>query len=153
MSWLQFIAARLCNVFEFSIGLIFVASGLFFLWLFYFDDMSNFLLLFVAAGFGFGFMAISVSIKGMSGFMPVILVTHNSTVGASIKPDYLVYTSKRVNDGKVEYDLYTGYPTDKVLVGLDGMETDNHKVLLDCLEAGREPYAVRRKEYEVLEDR
>ena len=92
-------------------------------------------------------------IKEMSGFMPVILVTHNSTVGASIKPDYLVYTSKRVNDGKVEYDLYTGYPTDKVLVGLDGMETDNHKVLLDCLEAGREPYAVRRKEYEVLEDR
>tara|TARA_R110002049_G_scaffold204221_4_gene374786 strand:- start:213 stop:2186 length:1974 start_codon:yes stop_codon:yes gene_type:complete len=92
-------------------------------------------------------------IKEMSGFMPVILVTHNSTVGASIKPDYLVYTSKRVNGGKVEYDLYTGYPTDKVLVGLDGMETDNHKVLLDCLEAGREPYAVRRKEYEVLEDR
>lgn len=66
MSSLQFFVARLFNVFEFSVGLIFVISGLFFLWLFYFDGMSNFLLLFVvAAGFGFGFKAISESIKGM----------------------------------------------------------------------------------------
>lgn len=85
--------------------------------------------------------------------MPVILVTHNSTVGASIKPDYLVYTSKRIEEGKVRYDLYTGHPTDKVLIGLDGRETNNHTVLLDCLEAGREPYLARRRGYEVLEDR
>ncbi|ENG8008184.1 hypothetical protein ABVF78_004112 [Vibrio alginolyticus] len=101
----------------------------------------------------FLFRKVNSLIKEMSGFMPVILVTHNSTVGASIKPDYLVYTSKRIDEGKVQYELYTGHPTDKVLIGLDGRETNNHTVLLDCLEAGSEPYLARRREYEVLEDR
>ncbi|EGQ9597423.1 histidinol phosphatase [Vibrio parahaemolyticus] len=101
----------------------------------------------------FLFKKVNNLIKEMSGFMPVILVTHNSTVGASIKPDYLVYTSKRIEEGKARYELYTGHPTDKVLIGLDGQETNNHTVLLDCLEAGSEPYLARRKGYEVLEDR
>lgn len=101
----------------------------------------------------FLFQKVNTLIKELSSFMPVILVTHNSTVGASIKPDYLVYTSKSNDDqGKVKYELYTGYPTDKVLVSLDGKETSNHAVLLDCLEAGSEPYLARRRSYEVLED-
>ena len=66
MSTLQLIAARFFNVIEFGIGLTFVAAALFFLWLFYFDGMSNFILLFVViVGLCFGFMAISASIKGM----------------------------------------------------------------------------------------
>ncbi len=66
MSTLQLIAARLFNIIEFGIGLTFVTAALFFLWLFYFDGMSNLLLLIVVVvGFCFGFMAITTSIKGM----------------------------------------------------------------------------------------
>ncbi|WP_394129663.1 PHP domain-containing protein [Shewanella maritima] len=101
----------------------------------------------------FLFRKVNNLIKEMSSFMPVILVTHNSTVGASIKPDYLIYTYRRIVEGTVKYELYTGHPTDKVLVGLDGTEINNHTVLLDCLEAGSEPYLARRRKYEVLEDR
>lgn len=91
-------------------------------------------------------------IKEMSKFMPVIIVTHNSTVGASIKPDYLIYTSKKNGTTGVQYEIYTGYPNDKYLVNLDGDKTHNHKVLLDCLEAGKTPYLTRRDEYEMLAD-
>lgn len=101
----------------------------------------------------FLFQKVNTLIKEISRYMPVILVTHNSTVGASIKPDYLVYTSKsKDSEGKVQYELYTGHPTDKVLISLNGEETNNHAVLLNCLEAGSEPYLDRRKGYEVLEN-
>ncbi|MCU4589477.1 histidinol phosphatase [Acinetobacter pittii] len=100
----------------------------------------------------FLFQKVNTLIKEISAYMPVIVVTHNSTVGASIKPDYLLYTSKsKDNQGKELYELYTGYPTDKVLVSLNGKTTSNHAVLLNCLEAGNEPYLARRKGYEVLE--
>ena len=100
----------------------------------------------------FLFNKVNNLIKDMSKFMPVILVTHNSTVGGSIKPDYLVYTSKNHKYGAVNYELYTGHISDKCLIGLNGTKTDNHMVLLNCLEAGNEPYLARRKEYEMLED-
>ncbi len=35
-------------------------------------------------------------LKDISAHIPVILVTHNSTVGASISPDYIVFTRKSV---------------------------------------------------------
>ena len=41
---------------------------------------------------------------------------------------------------------------DAYLVSLNGKETNNHAVLLNCLEAGSEPYLDRRKGYEVLEN-
>lgn len=91
-------------------------------------------------------------IKEISSSMPVILVTHNSTVGASIQPDYQIYTSKCVADGKIAYEIYTGHPGDKVLRTIDGKETENHRVLLDCLEAGSDPYNERGKRYAVLKD-
>ncbi|MFT4804895.1 MAG: ABC-type dipeptide/oligopeptide/nickel transport system ATPase component [Psychroserpens sp.] len=100
----------------------------------------------------FLFNKVNKLIKEISGFMPVILVTHNSTVGASIKPDYLVYTCKKSLSGSIKYELFTGHPSDKFLIGLDGAHTENHKVLLNCLEAGNEPYLERRKDYEVLEN-
>ncbi|MFG1485117.1 PHP domain-containing protein [Halobacteriovorax sp. RZ-1] len=91
-------------------------------------------------------------IKEISSFMPVVLVTHNSTVGASIQPDYIVYTSKVMIDAKPVYKIFSGHPGDKVLRTSNGEETENHRVLLDCLEAGSEPYNERGKRYAVLKD-
>jgi len=42
-------------------------------------------------------------LKEISKTMPVVVVTHNSTVGASINADYIVYTSKEIEGGRISY--------------------------------------------------
>ena len=91
-------------------------------------------------------------IKEISQNMPVVVVTHNATVGASIRPDYLLYTKKIIKDGEVRYMIFTGYPSDKELVSLDGQKIKNHDVLLSCLEAGEIPYKDRGQGYEMLKN-
>jgi ABC-type lipoprotein export system ATPase subunit len=88
-------------------------------------------------------------IKDISSLMPVVVVTHNNTVGASIEPDYLLYTSK-VN--KDEYRIYSGFPTDKNLKSMSGETLKNSDVILGCLEAGKPAYEARRRLYENLEN-
>jgi hypothetical protein len=92
-------------------------------------------------------------LKEISKEIPVVIVTHNSTVGASIKPDFLVYTKKTIVGDKVKYHLYYGYPADKQLKSLNGDTIDNYEILLSCLEAGQQAYDDRRTTtYEILKD-
>ena len=92
-------------------------------------------------------------IREISKSMPVVVVTHNNTVGASVGADYLLYASKEVESGKVTYRIYSGYPTDKTLKSIDGRSIKSHKIILNSLEAGRETYESRRRGYEAIEDR
>ena len=85
--------------------------------------------------------------------MPVVVVTHNSTVWASIEADYLLYASKEIEGGKVEYRLYSGHPTDRSLHSPDGRTISNHEITLNSLEAGCETYDDRRRNYEAIKDR
>lgn len=92
-------------------------------------------------------------IKEISKEIPVIVVTHNNTIGASIKPDYLLYTQKIVNEGGVEYKVYCGNPTSKILKNSNGEEIQNLDILFNCLEAGQEAYYERKnRAYEILKD-
>ncbi|MGC9421679.1 hypothetical protein [Vibrio sp.] len=91
-------------------------------------------------------------IKDLSKNMPVILVTHNNTVGASINPDYLLFTRKDIIDGDVKYNLFFGHPTNKILHSLDGQTQQNYDVIINCLEAGSEPYRVRGNSYEAIKN-
>ena len=91
-------------------------------------------------------------IKDISQTMPVVLVTHNSTVGASIKPDYLVHTKRIVENGNVTYAVYFGHPGDKHLKSPDGSMQTNHQIILNCLEAGPEAYNERGSAYETLKN-
>ncbi|WP_331894329.1 hypothetical protein [Magnetovibrio sp.] len=91
-------------------------------------------------------------IKDISKTMPVVLVTHNSTVGASILPDYLLCTKKEIEDGKPIYRVYSGDPMGKKLTSVDGAELDTFNVTMGCLEAGTEAYEERRKGYENLKN-
>jgi hypothetical protein len=76
--------------------------------------------------------------------MPVVIVTHNNTVGLSIKPDYILYTEKIYVDNKTIYKLFSGYPTDHELVCCnDGTTVKNYDILLNSLEAGYEAYEYR----------
>lgn len=92
-------------------------------------------------------------IRELSKTMPVVVVTHNSTVGASIGADYLLYAQKTIEGRKVVYRLYSGYPTDRTLRCVDGTTISNHEIMLNSLEAGPKAYEQRRGGYEALNDR
>ena len=92
-------------------------------------------------------------IREISESMPVVVVTHNNTVGASIGADYLLYTSKEKEDGDVVYRIYSGHLTDKILVSLqDGKTINNYEKMMNSLEAGRDTYDDRRRGYEAIKD-
>jgi len=91
-------------------------------------------------------------IRQMSKKMPVVLVTHNNTVGASIKPDYLLCTKKELEDGDVKWRIYSGYPSSKELQSVDGARVKTHDVFMDNLEAGSDAYNERKVSYENLEN-
>lgn len=91
-------------------------------------------------------------IKEISLNMPVVLVTHNNTVGASIMPDYILCTKKEVNGGNIEYSIYSGFSADRELRSMNGKTIKNIDVTLSCLEAGKVAYDERRKMYEDLKD-
>jgi len=84
--------------------------------------------------------------------MPVVVVTHNSTVGASIEADYLLYASKEIEGDDVVYRLYSGYPTDRGLKSLDDKTISNHEKMLNSLEAGYGTYNDRMQRYEAIKD-
>jgi len=92
-------------------------------------------------------------VKEISKTMPVIVVTHNNTVGASIGADYCVYARKEFEGTDIKYRLYSGHPTDRELVSQDGKQLSNFDVILNSLEAGDQAYNERRKGYEAIKDR
>jgi len=91
-------------------------------------------------------------IKEIARSMPVVVVTHNSTVGATIRPDYLIYAKKEKEGEKLNYKLYSGHPTDKSLKSVDGKAIRNHEIMMNSLEAGKDAYEGRKRCYEAIED-
>ena len=91
-------------------------------------------------------------IKDISLEMPVIIVTHNSTIGASIKPDYLIYTRRSIDGKEVHYERYCGLPSSKYLISNSGEKIQNRDIMLNSLEAGEEAYEERRAVYDLLKE-
>ncbi len=91
-------------------------------------------------------------INKISESMPVVVVTHNNTIGASIGADYLLYASKENEGSEVAYKLYSGYPTDQILKSVDCKTISNHEIMLNSLEAGYDTYIARRDGYEAIKD-
>jgi hypothetical protein len=91
-------------------------------------------------------------LKDLSKTMPVVVVTHNSTVGASINADYIVYTAKEIENGNIVYRRYSGHPSDRELCSIEGKTIDNFQVTMNSLEAGEEAYTGRRSGYESIKN-
>lgn len=91
-------------------------------------------------------------LKQISKTMPVVIVTHNSSVGASINADYILYTSKEIEGEGVVYRRYSGYPSDTLLCSNDGRTINNFQVMLNSLEAGEVAYTKRREAYENIKN-
>lgn len=95
---------------------------------------------------------VNTLIKEISRTMPVVVVTHNSTVGATVGADYILYAMKESTGGRVQYKIYNGHPTDKTLVCVDGTSVPSHSIMMNSLEAGKDAYEFRRRGYEAIED-
>ncbi|MET3460220.1 PHP domain-containing protein [Variovorax atrisoli] len=91
-------------------------------------------------------------LKSISQTMPVVVVTHNNTVGASVGADYILYSTKESESGMPRYRLFAGYPTDKQLVSVDGKTINSHETLMNSLEAGVDAYEIRRSGYEAIKN-
>ena len=91
-------------------------------------------------------------LKEISKTMPVVIVTHNSSVGASINADYIVYTSKEIEGKDIVYRRYSGHPSDKVLYSIDGKTINNFQVTMNSLEAGEIAYIERKGAYESIKN-
>jgi hypothetical protein len=91
-------------------------------------------------------------IKEMAEKMPVIISTHNNTIGGSIKPDYILYTEKKIEEDGLHFNIYSGYPTAKALKDVDGNAIENYEITLNSLEAGEQAYSERKDIYETLKN-
>jgi len=91
-------------------------------------------------------------LKEISKTMPVVVVTHNSTVGASISADYIVYTSKEIEGEDILYRRYSGHPSNNELCSIDGKKINNFQVTMNSLEAGEVAYVERRNGYESIKN-
>lgn len=92
-------------------------------------------------------------IKRISNIIPVVIVTHNNTVGISIKPDYLICTKREIlENNSVKYKIYLGYPTSNRMIDEEGNKTSSREIILNCLEAGENTYEERRENYELLKN-
>lgn len=91
-------------------------------------------------------------LRELSKTMPVVVVTHNSTVGASINADYIMYTSKEVEGNNIVYRRYSGHPANKELISIDGKTINNFQITIDSLEAGQGAYDERRGGYESIKN-
>lgn len=86
-------------------------------------------------------------IKDISKEMPVIVVTHNNTVGMLLKPEFIVYTKREIVKNKDFYKVYSGSPGDKKFKTTDGEEIESYDVLMSTLEAGEIAYKERESLY------
>ena len=91
-------------------------------------------------------------IKEMAENVPVIISTHNNTIGGSIKPDYILYTEKKIEADGPHFNIYSGYPTAKALKDVDGKAIENYEITLNSLEAGELAYSERKDIYETLKN-
>lgn len=96
---------------------------------------------------------VNALLRDISKSIPVIIVTHNSTVGASIKPNYIACTKREIDNGKIIYKTFSGHPADIHLKSVTGEIINNYDVMLNCLEAGNDEYNKRREEtYDILKN-
>ena len=92
---------------------------------------------------------VNKEIKDISKEMPVIVVTHNNTVGMLMEPDYVLYTQRKIVNGKDEYRIFSGSPGEKEFKTANGTESiGSYDTLLDTLEAGQEAYSTRKGLYD-----
>ena len=87
------------------------------------------------------------AIKGLSKESTVFVVTHNSTLGTLLEPDYLVVTTK--NDAR-EYSVLTGEFSSQTISVSSEMAENSYEKFVEAMEAGIATYIKKGEIYESL---
>jgi hypothetical protein len=83
---------------------------------------------------------VNKEIKELSKELPIVVVTHNNTVGMLMYPDYILYTQRQITSNKDYYKVFAGTPGDKVFKTVSGESINSYDVLMNALEAGEGAY-------------
>lgn len=97
--------------------------------------------------------SVNSMLKKISQNMPVFVVTHNNTIGESIRPDYIIYTKRNIVNREAKFEIYGGYPTSKYLQSVTGDKIKNFNAIMGSLEGGLDVYEERKRDYEILRDK
>lgn len=87
------------------------------------------------------------AIRGLASQSTVFVVTHNSTLGALLEPDYLVVTSK--NQEK-EYKVLTGEFSSCLISEASGHSENSYSKFVEAMESGMTAYKRKGEIYESL---
>jgi predicted ATPase len=97
---------------------------------------------------------INKTIKEMSEHLPVVIVTHNHTVGLSIKPDYIFHLIREDKTDGNEYFIFSGLPDAAYLNDKEGKSIKNYVALMNSFESGEKAYEERKVDiYDVVKNR
>lgn len=77
------------------------------------------------------------ALKNLAENSMVVVITHNSTLGALLEPDYLVVTSK--NDSG-EYSVMSGEFSSSKIRDAEGIEEKSYNKFVEAMESGMESY-------------
>lgn len=88
---------------------------------------------------------IKTMIRDLAENMPVIISTHNNTIGASFFPNRVIHTKRVIIPGNPpRFQVFSGAFIDKVLKDNAGNTIDNFSVYMDSLEGGEKQYDERK---------
>lgn len=88
------------------------------------------------------------AIRELKNYSTVFIITHNSTLGTLLDPDYLIITKKNSPDN---YQVLTGEFTSKIISDTSD-KIDSYDLFVEAMEAGIESYKKKGNVYEFLEN-
>ena len=77
------------------------------------------------------------ALKDLSKNSTVFVVTHNSTLGTLLEPDYLIVTTKT---DKEDYHILTGEFSSRIISNSIGLSESSYEKFVEAMEAGIETY-------------
>lgn len=90
------------------------------------------------------------ALKNLSKNSTVFIVTHNSTLGALINPDYLIVTTK---DQENNYKVLTGGFSSNYITNNLGVSEPSYDKFVEAMESGIETYKRKGETYENLRNK
>lgn len=88
------------------------------------------------------------ALRNLANHSMVVVITHNSTLGTLLEPDYLVVTSKS-SDGK--YSIMSGEFSSRIIRDtLNGIEEQSHDKFIEAMESGIDAFIKKGVIYENL---
>ncbi|WP_237737852.1 hypothetical protein [Streptococcus mutans] len=89
------------------------------------------------------------SLRNLSSASMVVVVTHNSTLGALLQPDYLVVTTKNDNG---EYTVLTGEFSSHVVSDNSDLSENSYEKFVEAMESGIKSYKQKGEVYGSLKN-